>query len=155
MLLSTWYKLDTSLYSITNNTSRTEIISDCSQNSKPPIKHVSRFCHKSLSQIPVTNPCHNKSTQGHTEVNVNVNAFASPPLILPNHHLKSLSIHQAPLSATIRRKALDKLRRPRMRIRPHHAQFSPFSQTPTNVNFSVFNEIPEQVGRCRCAYLWL
>ena len=48
--LSTWYKLDTSLYSITNNTSRIEIISDCSQNSKPLIKHVSRFCPKSLSQ---------------------------------------------------------------------------------------------------------
>ena len=48
-------------------------------------------------------------------------SMRSPPLILPNHHLKSLSKHQAPLSATIRRKALDKLRRPRMRIRPHHA----------------------------------
>ena len=43
------------------------------------------------------------------------------PLILPNHHLKGLRIHQTPLSATIRRQPLDKLRRPRMRIRPHHA----------------------------------
>lgn len=30
-------------------------------------------------------------------------------------------------------------------------QFSPFHKLSTNVNFSVFNEILEQVGRCRCA----
>ena len=110
MLLSTWYKLDTSLYSITNNTSRIEIISDCSQNSKPLIKHASRFCPKSLSQQITPRPYRSQCQ-----------CVRLSPLILPNHHLKSLSIHQAPLSATIRRKALDKLRRPRMRIRSHHA----------------------------------
>ena len=47
--------------------------------------------------------------------------YTNAPLILPHHHLKSLRIHQTPLSATIRRQPLDKLRRPRMRIRPHHA----------------------------------
>ena len=47
--------------------------------------------------------------------------YTNAPLILPNHHLKGLRIHQTPLSATIRRQPLDKLRRPRMRIRPHHA----------------------------------
>ena len=45
----------------------------------------------------------------------------TPPLIRPHHHLKGLRIHQTPLSATIRRQPLDKLCRPRMRIRPHHA----------------------------------
>lgn len=107
--LSTWYKLDTSLYSITNNTSRIEIISDCSQNSKPLINHVSWFCSKSLSQQINPRPYRSQCQ-----------CVRLSTLILPNHHLKSLSIHQAPLSATIRRKALDKRRRPWMRIRPHH-----------------------------------
>lgn len=47
--------------------------------------------------------------------------YTNTPLILPHHHLKGLRIHQTPLSATIRCQTIDKLRRPRMRIRPHHA----------------------------------
>ena len=65
-----------------------------------------------LHFVNVTNPQQN-SSKAHTK--------PTPTLILPHHHLKSLCIHQTPLSATIRRQPLDKLRRPRMRIRPHHA----------------------------------
>ena len=60
-------------------------------------------------------------TQKPPAPNPSPNQHQHPPLILPHHHLKSLRIHQTPLSATIHRQPLDKLRRPRMRIRPHHA----------------------------------
>ena len=60
-----------------------------------------------LHFVNVTNRQQN-SSKAHTT--------PTPPLILPHHHLRSLCIHQTPLSATIRRQPLDKLRQPRMRI---------------------------------------
>ena len=78
----------------------------------PPPRYLSMKIHVIIHCPTLKSPLLQRPHQPH---------YTNAPLILPHHHLKSLRIHQTPLSATIRRQPLDKLRRPRMRIRPHHA----------------------------------
>ena len=80
-------------------------------------------CRPTTSKILVNENTHNHSppTLKSPLLQITHPTTPTPALILPHHHLKGLRIHQTPLSATIRRQPLDKLRRPRMRVRPHHA----------------------------------
>ena len=91
-------------------TSKPKIKVNATADLTPP-RYLSMKIHVLLHCPHTQKPCSKSLTQQHTNT----------PLIRPHHHLKCLRIHQTPLSATIRRQPLDKLRRPRMRIRPHHA----------------------------------